>query len=312
MFYLSKEKLSVENWQVTVVDKYPEKEFIELVNEMEELIFEHDFKKSEYKFYRKAVSTSKQNPEYYFELLFLNGFIELSFPDRFKEEFFQLIHKICNQTGLKFFRGDYNKNLYEEIPIEEYQYFLNQDFTPIQETKFSDKEVGIEYRWLSIKTTDKQSVIDFFQLKAAEVVDWDEATDKIYGTRVMIVEKDDCVTLVGSTLPLVKKFLDFENLSHTQQFTRFVEHLSKTFGLVGYFMLTYKYGSGEMYIANDGELKYGRFWGDGDLEVLGNPKFISNYFFKGELDISKNLFTDVQSFNRYEPLKENIRLYSVD
>lgn len=312
MFYLAKEKLTIDNWQVTVVDKYPEEEFIQLVNEMEELIFGHDFEKSEYKFYRKAVSLSKQNPEYFFKLLYLNGFIQLTFPDRFKEEFFKLIYKICNQTGLKFFKGDYNKNLYEEIPIEEYQYFLNQDYSPLREVKFSNKEIGIEYRWLSIKTTDKQSVVDFFQLKDAEIVDWEEATDKVYGTRVMIVEKDDCITLVGPTFPLVKKILQFENLKHTEIWIKFVEYLSNTFGFVGYFMLTHKYGSGEMYIAKEGELKYGRYWGEGDLELFGNPDFISNHFFKAELDISKNLFTDVISFNRYEPLKENIQLYFVD
>lgn len=301
---IAKDHLTIKNWQVfNEGEKISESEFESLVSQINELNLASDSKVHAYYF-------SKQDPNY--ETVFYlspEGWINFDWPSRYKEELFGIIDQITQLTNYLILNEDYEENKTVELKRNEYSKYLSREYFPNKNKILSDKTIGEEYKWLCVKTSKVDELKSFLNIELESKISWDDALDKIYGNGFIIVQKDNIITIVGPILYGLYHLNDINEQNHIKRKIDLVEKISSKFGEVGYFMVSYKYGTGECYLAHDGKLNYGQYWGDGEKILFGEESFLDGMYFKGELDISSTLFVDVRDFSRLEIVENGVEYF---
>jgi len=308
---IAKHHLTIRDWQVfNEGEKISESEFESLVGQIEDLNLGKDIPSLNSDSKVHAYYFSKQDPNYK-TIFYLNpkGWINFDWPSRYKEELFSVIDKIAELTNYLVLKENYEENKTIELEKIEYKKYLSKEYSNNPNKILSDKTIGEEYRWLCVKTSKVDELKSFLNLELENKISWDDALDKVYGNGFIIVPKDNVVTIVGPILYGLNHLNENTGQNHIKRKIELVEKISSKFGEIGYFMVSYKYGTGECYLANDGKLNYGQFWGDGEKDVFGDESYLDGIYFKGELDISSTLFVDVRDFNRLKIVEKEIEYY---
>ena len=308
---IAKEHLTVKDWQFFYEgEKITEAEFESLVNQIDDISLAKDIPSLNSDSKIHAYYFSKQDPNYK-TIFYLNpaGYINFDWPHRYRDELFIVLDKMTEISNYLLLREVYEENKTVELNKSEYSQYLSKEYKTLPQKVFSEKSIGEEYRWLCIKTTKIDELKQFLNLDVEDKITWDDALDKVYSNGFIIVPKGNILTIVGPILNGLKHLVANTGQNHIKRKIELVKKVSSKFGDVGYFMVSYKYGTGECYLASKGKLNYGQYWVDGELEEFGNKSYLDGLYFKGELDISKNLFVDVRDFNRLKLITEKIDYY---
>jgi len=308
---IAKDHLTISDWQVfNEGEKITELEFEDLVDQIEDLKFGKDIPSLNSDSNVHAYYFSKQDPDFK-TIFYLNpkGWINFDWPRRYKEEIFKIIDKIAELTNYLILIENFEENKTIELEKSRYSKYLSKEYKPNSSKILTDKTIGEEYKWLCVKTSKVDELKSYLNLELESKMSWDDALDKVYGNGFIIVPKANVITIVGPILYGLNHLNENTEQNHIERKIDLVEKISSKFEEIGYFMVSYKYGTGECYLANEGKLNYGQFWGDREKDVFGDESYLDGMYFKSELDISSSLFVDVRDFNRLEFVEKEVEYY---